>query len=1028
MISRNLRLLVAVMLVAFAGVQQPGWAQKKQDDPKKAASKTPTQTTPAKPPPLAAPVTAPSGPAGTPPAASLPSGPTPQSVFDEAEEIYRSGDWEAALKAFQAFEKKFPYSGARPIAQYYQGWCYFNLKRYTDAIKILNQLLASYPQAPIIPEAKLKLAECYRENKDFNKAAELYRDFQQKHKGSPFLPQAMIGEAWVLYKSHNREGAKRILNEVGLKYSRNAQAILDATFLLGQILTDEKKFDEARALFRRVAEQANNPSATAALYSLAESFYEAKNYTDAIKYYKRVQSNAALLANIQSQIEQLVAQRNELIRANADIGIVTAQIQQLQTLAQQISQREDLRALALFRIANAYQELRRPEEASVVYRTLIEKYPNQKTTEFSMYGLIQALTESKRLAEANAVTEQFKKRFPESKMLDSAGYLQAISIFSAGDFKDALERFERFLRTCKDPQMIESTEFYIAACHYAMEEYSQAIELFNAFLKKYPNSSFAPDVLFRMGRASFELAQRAKKPEEVKRFLAEAIRYYEQIRSNHPKYDALPEVTFQLGYLYSYYGSHNEPSAYNKAVEAFTDFVKKWPDHKSPAGRPLAPEAWYQIARAHLAAKQFQQAIEAYRQIPQNYPGHELAPYAELEAGSALFDLKKPDEGMAALRAYVEKYPNHVKVGDVLFAIGAQLESSKPAEAKATFKSLVDRAAKATGENRAAWLNPTIEAQRRIINLCEQDNDIKTAAAESDSFLARFADEPLAVREIIARLASLYRKAKLVKEGYAHLERLAEEYAEKPVFRVATATGIIELALSERDFPRASAAAARLLEDPEKDRFPAVTYIALGNTFLKTEKPDLARDVFQKALTLYPNDKNAAPLAYLGLGQALLALNDFDGAEAAFNKQMPTNLEEAAPEALLGLARIYEEKGKTKPANDPINVKAVEYYQLTAKSGRRDLRNEAFYRLGNFLFHRNEKKAALPFFMQLFAAGEPMAEEGAFRTAQCHEALNNLPAALAAYKLYVRRYPNGKFKVEANNKISELTPKVQTAS
>ena len=1023
MTRQGLRILVCTLVVAIGGAQHPALAQKK--------------------PPLGAPITAPLGP--KPPALpttttsneTKPTGPSPRTTFDEAEDLYRSGDWEKALKVFQAFETKYPYSGARPTAQYYQGWCYFNLKRYDEAIKVITRLVMNYKEAPIVPEATLKMAECYREKKDFKAATQLYRDFQKKYKDNLFTPQAMMGEAWVLYKSNNLDAAKKVIYEVRQKYAHNPQVLLDTTFLLGQVLIEEKKFNEARDLFRRIAEQSNNPSAAAALYSLADSFYEAKNYADAIKYFKRVQSRNALLANISAQIAPLITQRNELVRIGADLGALSWQIQQLQTIANQINQREDLRAVALFRIANAYQELKRPEEASVVYRILVEKYPALKTAEYSLYGLIQSLTESKRLPEANIYTEQFKKQFPQSKMLDSAGYLQSISVFSSGNFQDALQRFERFLPTCKDPKMVESTEFYIAGCHYGLEEYPKAIELFNAFLKKHPNSTLMPDAIFRLGRSSFELAQRAEKPAEIKKLLGDAIQYYEQVHTKFSKYEGLPEVTFQLGYLYNYYGAHNEPTAYDKAIGAFSDIVQKWPSQLSSSGRPLAPEAWYQIARAHLAARRFDKAIEAYKKIAENYPDNELAPFAAFEAGSAYYDLKKPAEGLAALRAYIEKYPTHSKVGDVLFAIGSQLESTQPAEARAIYKDLIERTTKAEAANRDAWLNPAIESQRRIVNFYEKDNDIKGAVADCEAFLAKFADESIAVREIFSRLASLYRKAKLIADGYAEFDKLAQQYAKNPAFRVAAATSSIELALTEKDFPRAAATATKLLQDPEKDRLPAVTCVAIGNTFLKTEKNDLARDVFRKAIKLYPNDNNAVTLANLGLGQALLALKDFNGAETAFGKQMPSNLTEAAPEALIGLAKIYEEKGLTLSPTNAINVKAVQFYTIAFQSGRRDIANDAFHHLGNFFFNIKEtdpakdkenKKAALPYFMRLFFAGEPLAEEGTIRAAQCHEALGNLSAALSAYKTYVRRYPNGKFKVEANNRISELTPKVQPSA
>jgi TolA-binding protein len=667
----------------------------------------------------------------------------------------------------------------------------------------------------------------------------------------------------------------------------------------------------------------------------------------------------------------------------------------------------------------------------------VEKYPNHKTIEYALFGLIQSLTESKRLDEASAITEQFRKQFPKSVMLDSAGYMQAISVFSTGDFKDALQRFEKFLPTCKTPDMTESTEFYIAACHYGLENFSKANELFAAFTKKYPNSQLIPDVLFRLGRTNFELSQRAKKPEEIKKLINAAVGFYEQVRSRFPKYEGLAEIVFQLGYLYNYYGTHNEPAAYDKAVGAFTSFLDNWGNKTAPDGRLLAPEAWYQIARAHLAAKRYAKAIEAYQTLVQKFPDNDLAPYAAVEAGSAYYDLKKPADGLKALRAYVQKYPDHVKVGDVLFAIGSQIEADQPDEAIQTFQDLINRTAKADEKNREAWLNPAIEAQRHIVTLREKAGNIKAAVADSEAFLASFSNEPVAVREIFARMTALYRKAKLSAEGYAMFEKLAKQYSQITSFRIAAATSLIELALGDRDYARATAAALKLLQDPEKDRLPAITYLALGNAFLKTEKFDFARDAFQKTLKLYPNDTNAAPLAQLGLGQALLALKDFNGAETAFNKQMPANLAQAAPEALLGLARIYEERGRDKNPKEPINVKAVQYYNIAAQSGRRDIANEAYYRLGNFFFHIKEsdpaknqenKKTALPYFMRLFFAGEPFAEEGAFRAGQCHETLGNHEAALLAYQTYARRYPKGKFKAEADQKIADLTVKTKPAS
>ena len=52
------------------------------------------------------------------------------------------------------------------------------------------------------------------------------------------------------------------------------------------------------------------------------------------------------------------------------------------------------------------------------------------------------------------------------------------------------------------------------------------------------------------------------------------------------------------------------------------------------------------------------------------------------------------------------------------------------------------------------------------------------------------------------------------------------------------------------------------------------------------------------------------------------------------------------------------------------------------------------------------------------ARGTP--EEAAFRAAQCHEALGNVEQARSAYQAYLRRFPDGNFKMEARTLLAKL--------
>jgi TolA-binding protein len=987
------------------------------------------------------------------PAASSPS----DVAFTAATQLFTDGKYPDALAALQKFERDFKFSTALPQVIYYEGWCWFNLRRYTEASNVFDRLLKTYPAASIVPETILKRAECFRELKNYPVAAGLYHDFQVKFPKHELMPQAMLGEAWMRYRQKDLAGAKVLVQGVRDQFPDNAVTNLDALFLLGQIFNDEKNFDGARALYKQIAAQRANPRATEGLYLAGQSMYEAGRYADAITYFQRVDSKAQLLDNIQTQTEQLRASIPKVMAQGGSPADVQARIQSLDQLADQIRKQPDLRTLALLRIANCYQQLAKPQEAAVVYRYLLVEYPADKLAEDAEFGLIQTLTESGRSEEANAETEQFKKNYPKSLLLENASFVQAEALYGSKQYQHALDHYLKFRAAAKDPQLIESTDFRIAACYYGLGQYDKALDAFAAFIQEYPQSKSVPDALFRLGRAHFEIADKSTDPKIAQPALAEAIKDFEKILAAYPESELLPDVTFQLGYLYSYLGAYDKDASgkltntanFDKAIASFQDFVKRWPDHQTAEAKPLAPEAVYQIARNQFSLQHYDDAIASYKDLIQRYPDSELAPFAAYEIGTTLYTAHKPAEMIAAFRDYATKYPNHAHVGDALYAIGSELEEEGNAlaakgqtaeaakrfdDAVAAYRDVISRAASADKLS-DQMRNAAVAAEVRIAAMLVDQNKLKDAVTDYLAFLAKFASDPVAARQMVGQIAELYRKAKLLPDAYAALDQLTTQYQQNSAIRIAAVTSAIELALGEKDFARASAAAQKLSADPEKDKLPAVSYLAIGNAYLKTEHFDEARASFQKLLSLYPDETRTLPAAQVGLGNALLGLKNYDEAEAAFNKMIAaTPQSPARPDADLGLAKVYEARGAGQSLKAPGNVKAVDLFNSAMRNGRGDTSFEAAYHLGTMFFNakddpqkeKDSKKLALAYFLRLLFATGPMAEEAAYRTGQCQEALGNAQGACNAYQAYERRFPNGTFAQDAKAKVASLCAPAQS--
>lgn len=947
-----------------------------------------------------------------------------EKAFQEARQLYDNGQTAEALAAFQHFESEYKFSIAIPQAIYLQGWCWANSQKYPDAIDAFDRLIQHYPTAAIIPVALLKQAECYRELKNYAKAVELYHRFETNYPNHELLPRALLGEAWTLFLQNDLSTSQEVAEKIRTQARYDSDVSFDTSFLLGQILTAEKDYEAARQVFGQLTPQRDDPRASQGFFQAGEAMFNAKRYADAIPYYECVQSSSGALARVREQINDLETQR-AAYQQREELTLYGLRLSDLRQLEARFQTGPDLRASALFRMADCHRLLGQPQEAAKVYRELLNVYPNDKLAEQAQFALIQLLTDNHQLDEADVETRAFQTKYPNGTFATEALLLQAETLFGSGRFQDALDHFRKFAAINKNPQLRQTTDFHIAACYYGLHDFDKARDGFLAFLKQNPDSKPAPEALLRLGRSFFELSQKATDSKVVQTDLTDAITSYEEIRTKFPSSELLPEVTFQLGYFHAYLAAQDVDKMGNfaKATASFQEFVNRWPDNR------LVPEALYQIARNQSAQGKFDAAINAYKQLVEKHPDNTLTPFAAYEIADCYAGQKKPAEMIAALRDFLKRYPNHERVGTALYTIASQLESEKKTdEAMAGYRNVISRASVAAHPT-DDLLNAAIASETRIAGILENRGTITDAVMDCESFLSKFKNEPAAVHAMIARIASTYRKTKKFGEAYARFDQLTTQYPHNANVRVATTTSTIELALTENDTGHAYTAALKLLADPEKDHLPSASYIAIGNALLGRGQFAQAQDAFQESLARYPNDTRTVPLAQLGLGESALGRNQPDSAETAFNQVVAANPQgPALPKAELGLARVYLARGNDRYPIDANSVRAIDLLNKVMASAKGEDAGEAAYLLGNYFFNfkaneEDNKKTALAYYLRvtLLMSG-PHSEEAAFRSGQCHQALGNAAAARSAFQAYLRRFPNGQFAADTKKALESLPP------
>jgi len=132
----------------------------------------------------------PDAPAAAPSMASSAAGPAPGTpapvsgatreqenrAYDVGSNLFKRGDFPAAIRAFQIFMKDYPASPLVSNAQYWIGICYANLKDYTNARSSQESLLKLFPESPKAPDALLAIASIQMESSEIGSARNTLED------------------------------------------------------------------------------------------------------------------------------------------------------------------------------------------------------------------------------------------------------------------------------------------------------------------------------------------------------------------------------------------------------------------------------------------------------------------------------------------------------------------------------------------------------------------------------------------------------------------------------------------------------------------------------------------------------------------------------------------------------------------------------------------------------------------------------------------------------------------------------------
>jgi tol-pal system protein YbgF len=88
------------------------------------------------------------------------------------------------------------------------------------------------------------------------------------------------------------------------------------------------------------------------------------------------------------------------------------------------------------------------------------------------------------------------------------------------------------------------------------------------------------------------------------------------------------------------------------ALQECSDYIKFYPN------TDLAGNCYYYLGEIQFRQANYQQAVQSYDQVLQNFPSGTKAASAQLRKGSALIELGKQEDGVSELRRLIQRYPH----------------------------------------------------------------------------------------------------------------------------------------------------------------------------------------------------------------------------------------------------------------------------------------------------------------------------------------------------------------------------------
>ncbi len=730
-----------------------------------------------------------------------------------------------AIAIYNRIEKGFPKYKSLDAVYFNNAIAHLQTKQTERARNLYDQLIASFPQSPLVPDTLLEVGEIYYFQQNFTTALVKFKAIE-KFPQSKAYPYGLYKSAWAYYNlKQNEQGVQQLLavikqNPAGdpdaKKYNLRKEALRDLTLFVGETLEPERLF----SFFEKITTEEELGESMMALSQLYESHSRYSEINIFVKEFIDKHPSSPQAVKCFAKLIDV----NETLKLRPSVLTYLKKMAEFCQAQPQPTCHEQFRTSSLD-ISKKWWDIWLKNKKNLefskltvqAFEILLANEDLAKPDSKSRYAYAELLFQQGKFAEASQNYEQVSRHQGLDKtMAHDALYGALYSLDKQLEAKDDAVEVERqkilaseYVKNFSNGEHIVEIQFKLGFIAYKQNNYDLALQALLPLTKKNKN----PEIKAKSEDMVLDIYNIKKDFKSIQAFAKVVFKD----NTNEARKANLSKIIEEAHYSQIQVDSENLPAL--KKIDQLRDFAKEHVNSK------LSQDASWQAISLAFSNGYEVLGAELSLAFVKQYPQDKRRLDATKEAAKAFIDAGQLKQAIPTLRELAQSEPQlafkHLELSCDLLRVNSQLP-----EARGCYKGLFEKADKSKRSELLAKMMHSFNNSKNSVELESIQNQIL-----KDNI------EPYATNILIDQAKDF-----LARQKYSEAFNLSLKINSRPVDAdIRAEARLIQAAVLEKEFVAQSVKA-------RENKFSLVLS-------LKTEKLDKAFTAYSTTIKMSKSDK-----------------------------------------------------------------------------------------------------------------------------------------------------------------------------